>query len=262
MHKLSLLLAACWVLLAPAVDAADRPYVDLGGARFRTDVNLVTAIDVSGSIDGAAERLELLGIAEALENPAVLQAIAGGQHRRIGFVAFTWSSAGGEFVELVPWTVIASREQALLAGRLLRAAHNLPAEFYAQPWRSPERRPWVPGLATDISATIEHGIELLQAAPFASSRHVINICANGRDNVGIGPDLARDRAAAAGIDINAVVLKQEEDLVPYFWDHVRTGADSFVIDARELPDLAQAMLRKFVTEIAWPRLPPRPARAG
>jgi hypothetical protein len=59
---------------------------------------------------------------------------------------------------------------------------------------------------------------------------------NGRDNVGIGPDLARDRAAAAGIDINAVVLKQEEDLVPYFWDHVRTGADSFVIDARELPD--------------------------
>jgi Ca-activated chloride channel family protein len=216
-----------------------------------TDVNLVTAIDVSGSIDGHAERLELLGMAEALEHPAVLQAIAGGQYRRIGFVAFTWSSAGGEFIELVPWTVIASREQAARAARALRTAHNLPARFYAEPWRSPKRRPWVPGLATDISTTIEHGIELLQAAPFASLRRVINICANGRDNVGIGPDLARDRAAAAGIDINAVVLKQEKDLVRYFWEHVRTGAGAFVVEARELPDLTQAMLQKFVAEIAW-----------
>jgi hypothetical protein len=221
-----------------------------------TDVNLVTAIDVSGSVDGYAERLELLGMAEALEHPAVLQAIASGPRRRIGFTVFTWSSAGNAFLELVPWTVIASPEDAARAAHALRAAHNLPPQFYAQPWRSAQRRPWVPGLATDISATIEHGIELLQAAPFATARRVINVCANGQDNVGIGPEPARDRAAAGGIGINAVVLSRREDLARYFEEHVRIGPHAFVIEARELSDLTAAMLRKFVTEIAGRRPEP------
>ena len=216
-----------------------------------TDANLVTAIDVSGSVDGHAERLELLGMAEALEHPVVLQAITDGPHRRIGFAAFTWSSAGGAFVELVPWTLIASRDDAARVARALRAAHNLPPRFYAEPWRSPERRPWVPGLATDISAAIEHGAALLHAAPFAAARRIINVCANGEDNVGIGPALARDRAAAAGIVINAVVLTQEEALLRYFREHVRVGHDAFVIEARDLSDLTDAMLRKFLAEIAW-----------
>jgi hypothetical protein len=250
MQYLSILFMVCSMLLGPAGHAAHRT-LDVGGDRVQTDANLVTAIDVSGSIDGTAERLELLGIAAALEHPAVLQAIAGGQHRRIGFLVFTWSSEGGEFVELVPWTVIASQEQAARAARALRAAHNLPPQFYAEPWRSPERRRWATGLATDISRTIEHGIQLLQAAPFVSSRHIINICANGRDNLGIGPDLSRDQAAAAGIDINAAVLNEEEELARYFRKHVQTGVGAFVIEARELPDLTQAMLHKFVAEIAW-----------
>ena len=233
-------------LLSPAAAAGAGP------EPLATDANLVTAIDVSGSVDGHAERLELLGMAAALEHPAVLQAIAAGHHRRIGFAAFTWSSAGGAFIELVPWTFIASAEDAARAAAALRAAHNLAPRFYAEPWRSPARRPWVPGLATDISATIEHAIGLLRAAPYASARQVINICANGRDNVGIGPDLARDRAAAAGIGINAVVLSREEaGLARYFWEHVRTGPDAFVIEVVGLPDLTDAMLRKFVTEIAW-----------
>jgi hypothetical protein len=82
---------------------------------------------------------------------------------------------------------------------------------------------------------------------------VINVCANGRDNVGIGPKPARDRAAAGGIGINAVVLSRQEDLARYFEEHVRIGPHAFVIEARELSDLTQALLRKFVTEIAGRR---------
>jgi hypothetical protein len=221
-----------------------------------TDVNLVTAIDVSGSVDGHAERLELLGMADALEHPAVLQAIASGPRRRIGFTVFTWSSAGNAFLELVPWTVIASPEDAARAAHALRAAHNLPPQFYARPWRSAQRRPWVPGLATDISATIEHGIELLQAAPFATARRVINVCANGQDNVGIGPEPARDRAAAGGIGLNAVVRARRGEQARNFGEHVRIGPHAFVIQARVLTALTQAMLRKIDTEIAGRRPEP------
>jgi hypothetical protein len=75
-------------------------------AQQATDANLITAIDVSGSIKRADERLELEGMAEAVLDPRFLQVITRGRHGRIGFVAFTW--ANGEFLSLVPWTLIAS----------------------------------------------------------------------------------------------------------------------------------------------------------
>jgi hypothetical protein len=222
----------------------------------QTDLNVVTAIDVSGSVDAGAERLELLGMASALTHPDVLQAIAAGHHGRIGFSAFTWSSAGGAFVQLAPWTVIGSRSDAERVARALRAAHNLRPEFYRQPWANPEPRPWVPGLSTDISAALEHAMSLLGSAPFTAARQVVNICANGEDNVGIGPDRARERAAARDIVVNGVVLSGKAGLVDYFREHVQTGSGSFVIEVAEFGTVTHALLRKFVAEIAWLR-PPR-----
>lgn len=60
-----------------------------GEAALPTDANLITAIDVSGSIGPQAEALELDGIARALLHPAFLETVAGGYHGRIGFAAFT-----------------------------------------------------------------------------------------------------------------------------------------------------------------------------
>src|ERR671918_2947609 len=79
-------------------------------ARQATDANLITAIDVSGSIRRGDERLEFEGMARAVVDPKFLQAIARGRHGRIGFMAFTW--ANGEFVQLVPWSVIGSQAEA------------------------------------------------------------------------------------------------------------------------------------------------------
>ena len=220
-------------------------------APIQTDLNVVTAIDVSGSVDARAERLELLGMASALTHPDVLQAIAAGHHGRIGFSAFTWSSAGGKFVQLAPWTVIGTRADAERVAQALRMAHNLQPQFYRKPWANPEPRPWLPGLSTDISAALEQAMGLLSAAPFAAARRVINICANGDDNVGIGPDRARDRAASRGIVVNGVVLSWKAGLGDYFRAHVQTGPDSFVIEVGEVGDVTDALLRKFVAEIAW-----------
>src|SRR5918996_4913227 len=80
-------------------------------AQVHTDANLVTVLDVSGSIMRHEEWLEFEGLAKAIVDAAVLDAIAGGRHRRIGFAGFTWSS-GGRFDALVPWTLIASIDDA------------------------------------------------------------------------------------------------------------------------------------------------------
>jgi hypothetical protein len=219
-------------------------------AQQATDANLITAIDVSGSIKRADERLELEGMAEAVLDPRFLQAITRGHHRRIGFVAFTW--ANGEFISLVPWTLIASSADARQVAERLRTARGKWVMGYGGhiPGMT---RPWRTGHATDVSAAIERAIEVSAGAPFVSHHNVINVCANGIDNVGEEPDAARDRADAKGLIVNGLVLGNREDaeeIATYFRDRVQVGPGSFVLVARAFEDIASAMLTKFVVELA------------
>jgi hypothetical protein len=219
-------------------------------ARDATDANLITAIDVSGSIRAADERLELEGMAQAVVDPKFLQAIARGYHGQIGFVVFTW--ANGEFIPLVPWTLIGTKNEAEQVAGLLRDARGVPAMGYATRIPS-ERWPWRTGHATDVSAAIERAIEVSTTAPFDSWHNVINICANGIDNVGDGPAAARDRADDQGLIINGLILGERGDaaeVATYFRDHVQAGPGSFVMEAREFQDVTRAMLSKFLVELA------------
>jgi Protein of unknown function (DUF1194) len=234
-----LLFASLFAFLIPPVSAQQT-----------TDANLITAIDVSGSIKRADERLEFEGMAEAVLDPRFLRAIQRGRHGRIGFVAFTW--ANGEYLSLVPWTMIASGADALQVAARLRIARGKPVVGYAT--RIPSKtRPWRTGHATDVSAAIERAIEVSSQAPFASGHNVINVCANGTDNVGTGPDAARDRADARGLIVNGLILGNRADaeaIAGYFRDHVQAGPGSFVIVARAFEDIASAMLAKFLFELA------------
>jgi Ca-activated chloride channel family protein len=237
-------------------------------AQEATDANLITAIDVSGSINAADERLEFEGMAAAVVDPRFLQAIARGRHGRIGFVAFTW--ANGEFVSLVPWTLISSQADAEQVAEHLGTARGKPIMGYAtsapgnRSMRTPaNRRPWRTGHATDVSAAIERAIEVGADAPFASHHHVINMCANGIDNIGDGPAAARDQADAAGMIVNGLILGHREDareIAAYFREHVQAGPGSFVIEARDFEDIASAMLAKFLFELA--AVPPAPPGAS
>jgi hypothetical protein len=219
-------------------------------AREATDANLITAIDVSGSIKADAERLEIEGMAAAVVDPRFLQAVARGFHGRIGFMAFTW--ANGEFIPLVPWTLIGSKDDAEHVAGLLRAARGMPSMGYAMGIPS-RTRPWRTGHATNVSAAIDRAIELSVAAPFDSWHNVINICANGIDNVGEGPAAARDRASGQGLIVNGLILGDRDnaaDIATWFRDHVQSGPGSFVMVARAFQDVTSAMLAKFLVELA------------
>src|SRR5918996_3815435 len=185
------------------------------GAPAITDANLITALDVSGSIKDHDLALELEGMAQAVTHPLFLQAIEQGQHGRIGFVAVTWSS--GEMKALVPWTVISSRSeaervaQALLKVRGMQRANDANLNW---PWRAHR--------ATDVSTAIEWATRIGAVAPFIGGRTVINMCANGTDNAGAGPDLARDLAAMQGAVINGLILGRRNDsaeVAAYFRHH-------------------------------------------
>jgi len=238
---IAVILLACFSLVAAPVAATPL---------LPTDANLITAIDVSGSISPQAEALEFDGIAEAIVHPAFLQTVAAGHHGRVGFAAFTWSSHG-HFMTLVPWTAIDSPASAARVAAWLRSLRAKPRQF-PPPSAGTEPRPWRRDLLTDVSATIEHASGLLARAPFATGREVINVLANGTDNVAQGPDAARALALSRGIVINGLVLGGNEEVVTYFRERVQCGLGSFVLATHEPSDIAWAMLQKFLLDLAGP----------
>ena len=75
------------------------------------DLELVIATDVSRSIDVSEARLQREGVASALRNPAVIEAIQGGYHRKIA-VAYIDYSNRMETVVVVNWRIIDSKASA------------------------------------------------------------------------------------------------------------------------------------------------------
>jgi Protein of unknown function (DUF1194) len=215
--------------------------------RILTDANLVTALDVSDSIMRHEEWLEFEGLAKAVVSEAVLDAIAGGRYGRIGFAAFAWSSSG-RFNVLVPWTLIESIDDAEAVAAPLRA-FKIDRSSWARQDNGPGGPPTAPAFQTDISAAIDFASELALMAPHASRRTVINVCANGSDNVAEDPSAARDRAVAAGSVINGLVMGGKKGLADYFREHVRGGAGSFVIEVPEPAALIDAMIDKLLRDL-------------
>jgi Protein of unknown function (DUF1194) len=109
--------------------------------------------------------------------------------------------------------------------------------------------PISPDLRTDISATIEFAIDLALIAPYGSPRGIINVCANGKDTVGAGPDAARDRAVATGMTINGLALGAKVGLARYFREHVQGAAGSFVLAVTKPEALSAAMIEKLLRDL-------------
>lgn len=223
-----------------------------GQAAPATDANVITAVDVSNSIMRHEEWLELEGLAKAIVDPAVLNAIEGGRYGRIGFAVFTWSS-GGHFEILVPWTLIASIEDAKRVAVRLRG-FRIARSSWQRLDNGSGARGKTPELRTDISGTIDFAAAQALAAPYAAQRSVINVCANGADNVAQDPRAARDRALAAGIVINGLVIGGSKGLADYFRERVQGGPGSFVTQLTKPEAVAAAMIDKLLHDlIAAPR---------
>lgn len=235
-----LALAAAWLAAALACLPAAR-------AEHAVDANLVTALDLSDSIMRHEEWIELDGIRRAVSHPDFLAAILAGRHRRIGFAAFTWSSHG-DLREVVPWAVLGSAadiERVALA--LAKISRRGGAALGGG--RGRLEAPAPADRLTDVSEAIRHGLRLLATPPHQGSRSVLNILGNGPDNVGEGPEQARDLALGAGVTVNGLVIGKEPGLAAYYRERVATGPGSFVIEAREPTDVAAAMLTKFLSDL-------------
>lgn len=221
------ILPACLAALAGLVGATGSALAD----EAVVDLELVLAVDASGSVDAYEFELQMRGIAAAFRDPEVQDALRATGDRGVAVVLVQWSGRRQQAV-VVDWL------------RLLDAASA--RRFAAQ----------VEGAGrlilgeTAIASALDFARELLAQNRFEGHRQVIDISGDGPSNAGRDPEAARDDAAAAGITINGLAIINEiADLDHYYREHVIGGPDAFLVRARDYEDFAEAMRVKLIREI-------------
>lgn len=209
-----------------------------GGARAQAemvDTALVLAVDVSQSVNDARFALQMEGIAKAFEDPEVQRSIFSGPHRAMFVTLVEWSDKAAV---AVPWTLIASPEEAVAFAATLRKTPRKGAEF------------------TCMSRALQLiGDKVLPFLPMPANRTVVDISSDGHDNCNLSPpvDALRDGLVAEGVTINGLpILEGDEALTLEAWykAHVIGGASAFTVPAHGYDDFERAIRRKFVTEIS------------
>lgn len=197
-----------------------------------SDLALVMAIDVSGSIDPGEYRLQHEGIARAFETPAVLSAVAGGPHGAIDVTVIEWSDRHKQ-TTIVPWTRVFDRASGAAFAAQVRAAHRTSG-----------------GLTSvgDALLAAAAAFETLHDHPV---RRVIDLSGDGMANIGPKPAEVRDALVARGITINGLAILQHEPWLSNYYDqNVVGGRGSFLLDVQGYKSFAEAMQEKLIDEIA------------
>ena len=204
-----------------------------GSARSQADVDLelVLAIDSSGSVDFAEFELQMHGIANAFRDPEVIEAIAGSTPNGVGVSVIHWSGRH-QHLAVVDWTKVTDASSAAgLAAAIEATGRVLIGE-------------------TAIADALRFATERLAFGPFQGARRIIDVSGDGPTNAGGDPDPLRDAAVQAGITINGLaILNESPTLDLYYADHVIGGADAFVVTAADFRDFARAIRLKLLKEI-------------
>lgn len=191
---------------------------------------LLLALDVSSSVDAEEYILQRDGLAAALNDPLVRQAILDGEGH-VSIAIYEWS--GRRQSSLVsPW--VALIDDATIDG-VIAALLSAP--------RSHTRFPTAMGYALGYGAT------LLARGP-RCERQVIDVSGDGENNDGFSPRLAYKNFPFSNVTVNGLaVLGGSDDVVDYFQREVRYGFGAFVETSEGYQGYRDAMTRKLLREL-------------
>ncbi|NJM82560.1 MAG: DUF1194 domain-containing protein [Tabrizicola sp.] len=191
---------------------------------------LALAVDVSRSVDAADFVIQTEGLAAALEDDAVRQAIFA-EGGTVALAVYFWS--GRDHQQLIlGWTEITS--PGVLDG-VVDVVRRTP-----RPKQS---------LPTALGRALSYGHTLLSAAP-ACRRRVLDMAGDGRNNDGMSAAKAYERADFADIVVNGLAVGEHEtDVVDYYRNEVIRGIGAFVEVAPTQADYPPAIRRKLLREL-------------
>ena len=192
------------------------------------DLALVLAVDVSGSVDAWEYRIQRDGLAAALRDPVISEALVRAE-AQVSLVQWTGSSRQRVSI---PWTRIVDFDDVEALAQRIESTDRV--------WRN---------FSTAIGEALVMTARLFDDAPDCA-RRVIDVSGDGSSNEGISPEAAKPLLTEFGITVNALVIEgAEEDLTGYFWENVIHGPGAFVETANGFAQYPQAIRRKLLREI-------------
>jgi len=205
------------------------------------DLQLLLAIDVSGSVDNDEAKLQRQGYIDAFADERILRAIGSGPKGRIAVAYYEWSDSVYQRL-VVDWTVISDRASAeAFTAKLKEARISIATR-------------------TSISGALQYGMAMFARSPHTSTRKVIDVSGDGPNNDGPFVNEARDLTVKGRITINGLPIINDRpnrmgfpsmpDLDLYYQDCVIGGPGAFMVAARDFENFAEAVKQKLFLEVA------------
>lgn len=205
--------------------------IALAPAAQACEVALMLAVDVSGSVDPSEYRIQMDGLAAALIERSIADALVAASAQ---VALMQWTGTGRQSV-VISWTEMNTQDDV--------------AEFAIQVAESP--RLW-----RDFSTAIGEAMQL--ALPYFTAvntcdRLVMDISGDGISNEGRFPSTLWPAFAEAGITVNALVIQDTGfDLTTWFEGNVITGAGAFAVTANTFEQYPEQIIRKLYRELTQP----------
>jgi len=185
-------------------------------------------VDISGSVDRQEYALQMNGLAAALRDPTVADALV---DAKAAVMLVQWTGSSRQIISM-PWRRITDLDQ--LEGMAVEVENT--------------KRQW-----RNFSTAIGEALEFA-AAQFSEvrdcKRKVIDVSGDGYSNEGVNPLAIRGRLDDDGFTVNALSIEgSANNLTEYFWNNVVTGQGAFVMTANSFDEYPERIRQKLVREV-------------
>lgn len=198
------------------------------GPVFACELALALAVDVSGSVDKGEYRTQMDGLATALRDPVISEALV---LARAELMLVQWTGSSRQQIT-IPWTKIDSF--AALEGFADQVASD------PRLWRH---------FSTAVGEALLHSLEAFQSVPHCT-RQLIDLSGDGISNEGIEPKTVHRALRDAGVVVNAIAIEESEpELTAYFFENVIVGEGAFVVSASSFEDYPARIRKKLLREV-------------
>jgi Ca-activated chloride channel family protein len=195
---------------------------------FACTTALILAIDVSNSIDVGEYRIQADGLADALLDDQVREALVRGS---VALKVIQWSGVGSQQV-MFDWRRMTADADVL---RLSRDTRDMKRAFIMSD--------------TAVGDIIRFSLREFSGTEDCA-RRVIDISGDGTDNAGTDPNAARRGAEAQGVQINGLAIEGIGISITNFYRRHVITRDGFVMTARGHTTYAETLKKKIRREVS------------
>ncbi|MGC3939160.1 DUF1194 domain-containing protein [Roseobacter sp. EG26] len=196
-------------------------------AALACQLALVLAVDVSGSVDDREYQVQMQGLAAALRDGIVIDALIE-QEAQVTLIQWTGSSRQRQ---TVPWTGVRTADDVEALAETIATNRRV--------WRN---------YSTAIGEALIAAEDALAAVP-QCKRRVIDVSGDGISNEGILPRARHAALAAKEVTVNALAIEtDDEDVTGWFYENLIRGEGAFVITANGFEDYPAQIRRKLQRE--------------